>query len=375
MKFSIEDLNNNLSSNEDEDIETRLKKLNKGPFRFTKEDLKEIDEHKKKQKAISKKRVEEDAIDDDDKIESPGRRQFLKRAAMVVGAVATGVGTKEFLTNNKSDKKTEQKEEIIKNEVNIVNSEPVEKKEAQVEKEKNIADFYLDAYYEIAKTELWQKEILTETLFIAQQLQESGYQQDAKSSQDAVGVMQVRGISVKDVTKYLAKLKGEGIIKYNGPEELDEEQVKEIKRLIMEDKLGKDYGRALGKIYMVMLSDYKYGYGVAETLLKKKEHKKAQKEILAAYNGGIGNITFRKKGEKIRRTKPENKWPRESRNYYKKIFNYDKIIENIKQSFIDKGLEVPNNKEIKDIALKMNKFNSKDRYVMLEKYVKRIKDG
>ena len=312
----------------------------------------------------------------------PERRKFIK--AGIGGALGlAGLGTIKksidfFTGGDKDDSFYENQNEcdsskIINEEENNEPKEILEKTEPlnahkeriEISETKNIADDFLDAYHELRKTEFWNSKILTDNLFMAQQLQESKYKKDSESGAGAVGVMQTRGTSIRDIPMFLAKLKRNVNFKYNGPDNLDDKQVEEIKSLI---KKHADYGRAFGKIYMAMLCDNKYGYGVGEDSCKRGDIKTAQKEILAVFNGGLGNITYRLKGCS-RQTKSEREWPKETREYYKKVFNYEQRIKNIKQAFLENNINL-NNREVVALAIEMDKYDSKKRYVMLNKYIK-----
>ena len=192
--------------------------------------------------------------------------------------------------------------------------EKKEKSEAE-----KLADIYLNVFNTLKnQKEFFPPEIFSADLFIAQQLQESGYRHDAKSHKGAVGVMQNRAISVKDVPRYIAKLKRKNKINFSVPRELSDGQVKEIMKLIARYP---NYSRAFGKLYMMMLFDPIYGYGVAKKEWQKNDVRAVQKKVLAAYNGGYKPIKYY----------PEWRWPRESREYYKGVFHFMKLIDYARQ--------------------------------------------
>ena len=320
-------------------------------------------------------------VDKKEKEFDPERRKFIKAGiGGALGLAGFGAIKKSinFFNNNNQDNNSNKKQnecddnKIIDEEKNNEPKEILEKTECLNESKeetktpeiKNIADDFLDAYYELCKTKFWNSEILTDNLFMAQQIQESRCKKDAESKAGAVGIMQNKSGSICDVANFLAKLKRNENFEYNGPDNLNDKQIEEIKNLI---KKRADYGRAFGKTYMAMLCDDKYGYGVGEDSYKRGDIKNAQKEILAVFNGGLGNITYRlKKGS--RKTKPENQWPEETREYYKKIFNYEQRIKNIKQEFLKHNINT-NNREVVKLAIEMNKYDNKKRYVMLNKYI------
>ena len=200
------------------------------------------------------------------------RRKFLKIAGGTVVAGLTGTGIKTlsslFSDSDKldSDKKNlknknleikEDFEECVEHEEDrIKEDENIENKEKNIE---NIADTYLEAYHNLTKTEFWKKDIFTDDLFIAQTIQESRFDKEAESSDGAIGVMQNMEDSIQDIPRYLSKLKRNINFPYSGEEKFTTKEIVEIKKLI---KKNPDYSRAFGKIYMAMIHDHKYGFGV-----------------------------------------------------------------------------------------------------------------
>ena len=287
----------------------------------------------------------------------PGRRKFIKdiaKAAAVIAAGGTIGGL--LLESQEQNKERNKKNETAKKE----------------EKEKNKADIYLAAYYKIAKTAAWKDDLFTDDLFIAQQLQESKYDKAAESKIGAVGVMQNTRSSIQDVSRYLAKLKRYKNFSYNGKGKLNREEIEEIKWQI---KQNADHSRAFGKVYMAMLGDDEHGYGLGDKKYKKGNISGAQKEILAAYNGGLGRIAYRDRNGIVRkpiRLKPENQWPDETREYCDKIFNYMQRLKNIKETFKEEGINIKNLDAMR-LAREMDKYDSRDRYKILSEHVQMAK--
>ncbi len=181
----------------------------------------------------------------------------------------------------------------------------------QISEIKKIADSLMRAYYELSnKKEFFPPNLFTPDLFIAQQLQESGYDKEAQSRAQAVGVMQVRKIALLDSVRYLNILKRRNQINYQGPKHLNNNQVEQILELIKKDA---NLGRAIGKIYMAMLLNH---YQVGKKDWREGRISEAQKKILAAYNAGHSRIKWQS----------EKKWPAEARHYYKNIFAYMKKL-------------------------------------------------
>ncbi len=190
-----------------------------------------------------------------------------------------------------------------------------------------VAQSFKDAYQEIAaKPEFFPAEIFTTDLFIAQQLQESGYDKKAHSRANAVGVMQIRAGAVADAGRYLNILKRRGQINYNGPQKLTDKEIAEILKLAKADA---NLGRAIGKIYMAMLFSH---YRLGQKDYQRGRIKEAQKKILAAYNAGQTRIKRR----------PERFWPRESRQYYRRIFVYMERLKTVRQHLKKLNLNLAN---------------------------------
>ena len=316
------------------------------------------------------------------------RRNFLKKVvegAVATGVVATGIKTLSSLFSDSdkldSDKKNNKDLENKDSGTEEDFEECVECKENRIEKEdknleskeKNIADTYLEAYYNLTKTEFWKKDVFTDDLFIAQTIQESRFNKEAESHKGAIGVMQNIEDSIQDTARYLSKLKRNINFPYSGREKFTTKEIVEIKKLI---KKNPDYSRAFGKIYMAMIHDYKYGFGVGAVSYANGNVTETQKQILAVYNAGIGNIAYPRKKGQHRKLKPEYEWPDETRIYCKRIQNYQDRIKNIREKFKNNNI-IYNKSIINDliskIAMKMDRYNNKERYKKLDEYIVDIK--
>lgn len=303
---------------------------------------------------------------------NPDRRKFLKWAGglAIAGSGASGAyklagmfSDDENAKNNKPDsrKNLTQKDELTGKAREEYEALKTKQGINPLEREtKNIADVFLKAYYELSRSKFWPADVFTTDFFIAQQLQESKYKKEAESQAGALGIMQNMEVSIKDVVRYLNKLKSRGKYNYNGPEELADKQLTEIKELIKERA---DYSRAFGKLYLIMLKDPQYGYGIARNEYKRGDIKETQKKLLANYNGGLGNVGNR----------PEGLWPRESKDYCKKVFNYMERIENIRQALKDNGFDQNNDYAVMLLAREMDKAKNKsERKQILDMYVNKI---
>lgn len=288
-----------------------------------------------------------------------GRRRFLKtggKALAGAGLAATGLpavaeAAGRFMKKDQSE--IDKIRQAIRRDAGLdekpadPNSPDQAEKQAEPIRQKieqreinNIADHFLNAYYELSRQDKYfPKSIFPKSLLIAQQLQESDYDKTARSKANALGVMQNMSGSIKDVAVFLNRLKRNENINYTGPPELNNKQIKEIKRWLTVDA---DYSRAFGKIYLMQLYNPRYGYGIGREHIEAGNTKEGQKEILASYNGGMSRI----KGI------DEEKWPSESRDYVKKIFYWQKNIERIMRHSKKSNINL-NDKQVKEIAKKM----------------------
>ncbi len=296
--------------------------------------------------------------------ENKGRRGFLKTLAYGAGAFATGAIVKELLNDEDEVKKEKFREpsKIQKEDDNLTEEKKLKiKNEVEI---KNIADIFLKTYYELSSSEHWPPaDVVTTDLYIGQQLQESGLKRKAESGAGARGIMQNMEISIVDTVRYLNKLSRNTDFNYNGPKELNKQQIKDIMNLLFENA---DYSRAFGKLYLCALWDQKWGYQVGKTYYDKGNIKEAQQELLGSYNGGYKRI----------RREPINKWPSESRQYAKKILNYTERLKNIRDKFNLAKLSLA--KEDYAAALMAREMdrpkNIKDKYKLLDKYTEIIKE-
>jgi hypothetical protein len=304
----------------------------------------------------------DEILAEEDRPKSKSRRSALKKIGIILGVTATGVGVNELLKDGKGDNK-EEKIELPQSENKTEHDEQViEKKE--INEIKDIADKFLETYHELSKTEHWPpREIVNDDLYIAQQLQESGYDHDAVSRAGAVGVMQNMAISIKDTVRYLNILSHKTDFNYDGSKDLSEQQIRELMDLFSEYP---DYSRAFGKIYMCALWDQKNGYGVGKKPFEDGNIKETQRELLGSYNGGFRRV----------KNKPTSSWPKESSIYAERILNYIERIKNIRNKFKEIGLILEReNYAVALIAHEMDKPKSlQDKYMMLDKYSKLIKD-
>ncbi len=251
------------------------------------------------------------------------RRDFLKILNIIGASVVAGeIINKAYIFFNKptiNKKNQTLKEENATKKTNMQNfNQPQQtennyQKENKNKKKSNLVNIFSQKFSELSSQEkYWPHKIFTPEFLIAIQLQETKFNPKAKSRKGAIGIMQNMDISIKDVARFLTILAKKGEIKYNGPTNLTNKQLKEIKKAIKENA---DYSRVFGKLFLMTL--YRL-YKVGQKEYQSGQIELTQKKIAACYNGGYSLYK-----------KPEWRWPRESRHYARKVIFYKHLLENI----------------------------------------------
>ncbi|MFW5885205.1 MAG: hypothetical protein ACOCUF_03210 [Patescibacteria group bacterium] len=303
------------------------------------------------------------------------RRKFIK----MLGVMGLSAGATHILLNQanlfkkinrkRSTAETDLERSPSSQEENAfseTNPSPPEQKVA----EKNnypkhpIGEKILEAYQELPP-DLFPPDLFSSDLLIAQQIQESGYRIEAISHANAVGIMQNREISLKDVLRYLKYLNRNEITLYNGPgkDDLSKEKYSELMQALQKNP---DYSRAFGKIYLSQLLNQ---YHIGKEDYRNGNTEEAQKMILAAYNAGPTLIKRTGKQEKM--------WPKETRDYYKKIFKYRDKLKSAREILHEEKIHLEDYLEdyfVKELVMKMSSVSSSlgQRSIMV-KYLKKLK--
>jgi len=298
------------------------------------------------------------------------RRNFLRLGlAGALGTVIANQGIKSSIWKKTFDLLQDRSDEILEKKKKVCGENKEIKEEAvdslegeednsseDIEKNRNkseaerTCDSYLEAYNELSSQgKYFPEKLFPKDLLMAQQFQESKYDKDARSSADAVGVMQVTDNAVMDVgghksirsekqdrgndkeikkarvrkvrrerEGYLYRLNKKGLCSVEVPKSLSEQEVDKVMELMVVP----DYCRSVGKLYLMQLWDKEDGYGIGRKHFENGDIEKAQDEILACYNAGARRI----KG------KPKEKWLKEPRDYVEKIRKYRKMIQEITDS-------------------------------------------
>ncbi len=228
----------------------------------------------------------------------------------------------EITTTPTKEKSTHKTAKIIPDSIKNKSSEQasvLEKEDISMEKMQNIVEeIHLLSEILSRNEELFPSRLFSKKFLTAIKITESGLRPDAQSEKGAMGTMQIMPTTIREVIRYLNKLQRLGILESSLPQEdkLTKENIEKISTLIKSNAL---YGDAFGEIYLMdLFSNFQIGqaeYNVGEIT-------KARKKILVTYNW---SPDYFKKNESN-----EEKWPNESKAYYKKIFHYMDIISNIK---------------------------------------------
>jgi len=204
-----------------------------------------------------------------------------------------------------------------------------------------IVGFYDIKYHPV----YFPTDVFTNHLEEAQIYVESGNDPNAVSKRGAKGSMQNTEISIKDIcgyelsqaeidrlepekrkkhiaqkkkgkpgydtTSYLYRLANAGVIDYRGPKTISREQLSEV----MREMFHHETSVVFRSLYLMMLFDEKYGYGVAREVYNAGDIEKTQFLLMAVYNGGKRRIMG----------KQTHTWPSESLKYAQNIVKNIKI--------------------------------------------------
>jgi hypothetical protein len=187
-----------------------------------------------------------------------------------------------------------------------------------------MAEEILRAYSSPAIARRFDNKVFSKDFFIAQQFQESRGDHTAESSSGARGVYQNKPDSVIDVIKYLAFLREETKdlpegkrCDYTGPMSISEEEAKKISSLFLKKA---DYGRATGKLYLLLIHDKDSGYNTGRNpdVFRSESIERQQKLLLLAYHDGP-----------TRRCYPQNASP-DAKKYLQLVRRHMSIIVDIR---------------------------------------------
>ncbi|MDZ7611897.1 MAG: lytic transglycosylase domain-containing protein [Candidatus Moranbacteria bacterium] len=301
------------------------------------------------------------------------RRKFLKLLGVMglsAGATHIVLSNIELIKKKKSKQEEENKNNIQEDEQKN-EEEEISQEEEPLEPEKSeypthpTAEKVLQAFHKIPD-EYFPKDLFTDNLIIALQIQESTYRISALSQAGAVGIMQNTEISLRDGFRYLSYLGRKGIIEYDGPnmDEVSEEEYDDLMKILNKNP---EYSRAFGKLYLSQILNQ---YHIGENDYNQKNIKEAQRMILAAYNAGPTAIKDA--------GRDEEQWPEETRNYYRKIFHYEKHLANVKSIINKENIAI--DRSIKNyfamkLVLRMNSVESKlGQRSIMAKYLRKLKN-
>jgi len=311
------------------------------------------------------------------------RRQALKKMLKIgAGTAAVMIGAKkisELLPEEKEeadDNQAGKKSEAVQQEQprqDLNQAEPDsartdqgkenKKRTAEVNEKMNpeeIAEEILRAFYNNEVVSKMPPEVFTPDFFIAQQFQESRYDKTRVSRDGASGVYQNLPVSIMEVVEYLNALRKKENVDYQGPSKIDNKKAEEIKKILSKKE---DWGRAIGKLYLLSIydPDYKYNQYPNKNVFADKSPQEIQKLLLISYHDGPG-----------KRYNPE-KCSRNARNYYRSVFNFKEEIKQIRKKLATFNFSGEEDYAVVLILRELDNYRDKEkRSRMLKKFVQRI---
>ena len=238
-------------------------------------------------------------------------------------------------------------------------------------KPEQLANDILRVFDSSAIAERLSPEIFTKKFYIAHQFQESRYKEEAESSSGAKGVYQNRPESIMDVGAYLDTLRKRGEIDYQGPAKIGHGMAKKIADLF---KKNADYGRAVGKLYLLTIYDpeYKYNQSPNKNVFVGNSAKETQRKLLVAYHDGP-SARF-KSDKRLIADARKRKSRDDAVSYYKAVFDHMESVEAVKNCFKAKGYELDRDYPIvlvlRELDRKENK--RKDKKAAIHKCIEKI---
>jgi hypothetical protein len=275
------------------------------------------------------------------------RRNFLKKTALITSALAVDSLLPQKTSDSEGLAKIVNKLNADKNDENElaeVRAKIRESIEPSPEMQALAHEIQIRTRQLLKNDDFFPQKLFSDNFLTAVQIQESGLKRDAESEAGAIGIMQVRPITIKEVFRYLHILKNKDLIEFEGPkiQELSDENISDIINII---KKNGDLGRAFGKLYFAELLN---NFEIGKKDFTQGSITKARKKILAAYNW---NPTSLKKNENN-----ESAWPNESREYYVKILNNIDRLKIIQKEIIKRKMKTDTNMLSALLTIELNKY-------------------
>lgn len=242
------------------------------------------------------------------------RRKFLAGAAAALVSMAIPKEIDKIIDENaqlSSDEKEPSEFEKLKDEIRKENEPSMEMQ--------NLAIEIQSLAHQIAKKEeLLPSKLFTKNFFIAVSIQESNLDKAAQSEAGAIGIMQIKPVTIKEVIRYLNILERQEKIKFDGPQKTENLSDQDINDLALLTKKNPDLGQSFGKIYFADLFD---NFKIGQDIFALGGITKTRKKLLAAYNWNPKKFKENETNEEA--------WPIETQDYYKKIFKYMDILKEV----------------------------------------------
>jgi hypothetical protein len=288
--------------------------------------------------------------------EDPAKRIFIQGGAAFL-AVAGGIALDEKIRkifNGHDDSATypenqvkataevkhpkpgmKQKEGAIEEKVTAKNTvepaKPEKKEMRELTGAEKIAEEILRTYNSPAVSQRFDSKVFTKDFVMAQQFQETRYDSSLVSSAGARGVYQNIDESITDVLKYLGFLRkhtanesADKRVDYAGPARISKQEVSDIGALF---KQKDDYGRSVGKLYLLSIHDPETDYNTKNRdVFRGKSPAEQQRLLLISYHDGPGQ-----------RLNPSGV-SENGRNYVEKVFKHKEVIAGLRDSLQRSGM-------------------------------------
>lgn len=196
--------------------------------------------------------------------------------------------------------------------------------------------------------DFFPKELFSDNFFSAIQIQESQLKPYAQSNKKALGKMQVKPITIKEVVRYLNILETKDVIEFEGPQ-MEDLSAKDVIGLEFLTRENGDLGEAFGKLYFADLFN---NFEIGKETFSSGKITEAHIKLLTAYNWNPDSFKRNESNETV--------WPPESKEYCRKILANMSSL-NIIQGEIAKLKMKTNAQELSELlTIELNRYDSLD---------------
>jgi hypothetical protein len=287
------------------------------------------------------------------------KRHFLKKSLVVVGGtIATSYGLDRAFNLFLNERRKSKDRPETDREISV---------KPELMEAKQLLDEVLRTYYNPEVSRRFDPEVFTKDFVMAQQYQESRYNEKAESEAGAKGVYQNLPVSIMDTIKYLAYLRKATKSKedkdrcdYRGPESISEGLAVKMGELL---KQKSDYGRAVGKLYLLAIHDKDYAFNQPPNpdVFRGRSPEKQQELLLLSYHDGPPI-----------RHRP-NEASRRGREYVLYVRKLEEDIKIIRRRLEKNGLSRDLDYAIIKIMREMEKWNKNDQDKTIDHWIGKLR--